>query len=113
MQDAEHAVADEQRDAEQRADAARAQDRAVELSRIDLLEHDRLPLDRDPPGEALAERDPHALLVEPHRRAHDELVALEQQERGDVGVQDVDDPHEQLVQLQPPKCVWRPHERRS
>ena len=83
---------DEQRHAEQRLDALLAQDRVEDVGVVDVGEDDRPALGRDPAGEAAAERDPDALLdllLDPSRRAGDELVRrlVEQQERARVAVE--------------------------
>jgi hypothetical protein len=73
---------------------------------VDVLDHDRRPLRGDPAGEAAPDRDPHAgldLLLEPLRRPRDQLLAgvVQQEERRGVGVEDVADPDEQLVEQAP------------
>ena len=70
---------------------------------VDVVEHDRPPLRRDPAREPAADRDPHALFdlfLEPDRRARDELVpeVVAEEDRGRVGAEHVPDAHEQLAQ---------------
>ena len=62
VQDADHAALDEQRDAEQRADALLAQDRVVDVGVVDVLDRDRAALGRDAAGEAAPEGDLDAAL---------------------------------------------------
>ena len=74
-----------------------AQDRVEDRVLVDV-DHQRPCLDRDPPGEAGAERDPHAdLLLDPERRARNQLVRLlvEEQNRAGVGAKDVADSRQQ------------------
>jgi hypothetical protein len=66
----------DERHAEHRLDALLPQDRVPDRELVDV-DHARPPLGRDPAGEALAERDADALLdllLDPERRARDELV---------------------------------------
>ena len=103
VDDAAHLPAHRERRAEQRLDPLLAQDRIEDVGGVDVLDHHRRRLRSDPAGEAPAERDADArlhLLFDPLRGAGDELVRLlvEQQERGRVGLEDVADPDEQLVE---------------
>jgi hypothetical protein len=103
VDDAEHAAAREQRHAEERLDPLLAQDRVQHVGVVDVLDHDRRPLSGDAAGEAATHRDPHPaldLLLDPLRRARHELASrlVEHQERGRVGLEDVADPEEQLVE---------------
>ena len=103
VQDAGDLALDQQRDAEQRADALLAQDRVVDVGVVDVLDDHGAALGGDAAGEAAAERDPHALLdllLDALGRAGDELAGrlVEQQERRRVGAEDVGDPLQQLRQ---------------
>ena len=103
VQDAEHAALDEQRDAEQRADALLAQDRVDDLVVVEVEDRDRPALGGDAAGEALADRDAHALLdllLDALGGASDERAALvvEHEDRRGVGAEDVADAQQQLRQ---------------
>ena len=85
-----------------------AEDRVPDRVVVDV-DRTRRPSGGDPPGETLAERDADALLdllLDPERRARDELVRLlvEQEHRARVGAKDVADPRqehrEELVHLE-------------
>jgi hypothetical protein len=98
-----------QRHAEERLDPLLAQDRVEDVGMVDVGQEDRLPQRRDPPREALAERDPDALLhllLDPDRGARDQLVGgpVEQQDRAGVDGEDVvrslEQRRQELVQLQ-------------
>ncbi len=94
---------DDQRRPEQRADPLLAQDRVEDVRVIDVGDEDRDALVGDPAGEALADRDPHALLdllLDPVRRARHELIGVlvEQQNRHGVHRQRVSDPIQELIQ---------------
>ena len=70
---------------------------------VDVVEHDRAPLRRDPAREPAADRNPHALFdlfLEPDRRTSNELVPelVAEEHRGRVGPEHVADAHEQLGQ---------------
>ena len=68
-----------ERHAEQRLDPLLAQDRVEDVGVVDVGEDHRPPLGGDPAREALADRDPDALLdllLDPDRGARDELVRL-------------------------------------
>ncbi len=62
VQDAEDAAFDQQRDAEQRADALLAQDRVEDVGVVDVVDRDRAALCGDAAGEALADGDHDAAL---------------------------------------------------
>ena len=109
MEHTDGLAADEQRYAEQRLDPLLAQNRVEHVRVVDVVEDHRLPLGRDPAGEAAADRNADAalyLLLESHRRPGHELVRLlvEQQHRARVDVEQL--PHseeeggEQLLQLE-------------
>ena len=70
---------------------------------VDVGEDDRTPLGGDAPGKAAADRDAYALLdllLDPHRRARDELVAfgIEQKGGARVDAEDVARADEQRLQ---------------
>ena len=103
VQHADHVALGQQRHAQQRADAALAQDRVEDVGVVDVGDRDRAPLGRDAAGEALAERDPHArldLLLDALRRRRHQLARalLEQQEGRRVRVQDRRDAVQQRVE---------------
>ncbi len=80
-----------------------AQDRVEHVGALDVVEDDRLPARRDPAGKPPSHRDADAgldLLLQPDRSPRDELlgIAVQQQHRAGVGVQDVADPRQQHVQ---------------
>ena len=104
--DVEHAdqlALDDQRDPEQRLDALLAQDRIEDVGVVDVGDEDRDALGRDPAGEALAERNPHAaldLLLDPLGGAGDELLRgdVEQQDRDGVDRERLLDADQELVE---------------
>ena len=103
VQDAQHAAFDEQRNAEQRADAAFAQYGVVDVGVVDVVDRDRSAFGGDPAGEAAPERDRDAVLdrrFDPLGRpcAQRRAVGFEQQDRGGVRFEDLGDPAQQLVQ---------------
>jgi hypothetical protein len=101
VQDADDAALDDQRDAEQGLDALLAQDRVEDVGVVDVVDRDRALLGGDAAGEAAAERDLHALfdlLLDPLGRARVQPVALEQEDRDGVDLEDLRDPLEQLVE---------------
>src|SRR5438105_8388966 len=100
---ADDAVTCDQRGAEERLDPFLAQERIQYVGVVDVLDRQRPALVGDSAREAPAERDPHAaldLLLEPFRRARDELARglVEEQEGGRVGLQDVSDADQELVE---------------
>ena len=102
MEHSDHAAGRDQRHAEHALDALLAEDRVQDIRVVDVVEHDRACLGRDPACEAAADRDAHALLdllLEPDGRPGDELVRrlVEHQHCGRVDLQDVSQPHEQLA----------------
>ena len=103
VQDADHAAFDEQRDAEQRADALLAQDRVEDVGVVDVLDGDRAPLGGDAAGEAAADGDLHALLdllldAAGGAGAQDAGALVEQQDRRGVGGQHLGDAAQQLLE---------------
>ena len=103
VQHADHAPLDEQRHAQQRADALLAQDRVEDVRVVDVLDRHGSALGGDPPGEAAPDRDPHAgldLLLDALRGLGHEVAGdlVEEQERGGVGPEDRGDALEQLLQ---------------
>src|SRR5437588_9854208 len=93
----------DQRGAEERLDPFLAQERIQYVGVVDVLDRQRPALVGDSAREAPAERDPHAaldLLLEPFRRARDELARglVEEQEDGRVGFQDVADADEEPLE---------------
>jgi hypothetical protein len=70
---------------------------------VDVLEDDGMAIGGDPAGEALAERDPNALLdllFDPDRGAGNEIVAraIEQEDRAGVDLEQGFRPREQRVE---------------
>ena len=57
----------QQRHAQQRPDPLLAQDRIEDVGMVDVIDRDRPPLRRDPPGEPAADRNPHAPARPPPR----------------------------------------------
>jgi hypothetical protein len=103
VQHADDPALDQQRHAEERLDAARAQQRVVDVGVRRVGDGDRLPLGGHAPGEPAAHRDhdgPLDLTLDAlGGLGHQELAGLvEQQERRGVRAQDVRDALEQLVQ---------------
>ena len=103
VQDAEDGALDEQRHAEQRADALHPQDRVQDVGVVDVGDEDRPASGRDASREAPAERDAHAaldLLLETLGGACDELagVVVEQQDGDGVDTEDVLRAGQQLVE---------------
>ena len=103
VEHAEHFVSEDEWDAGEALDALLVQDRVQHVRVVDVVEHDRPPLRRDPAREPAADGDPHApfdLFLEPDRRARDELVpeVVAEEDRGRVGVEHVPDAREQLAQ---------------
>ena len=103
VDDPDHVAVDEQRHAQERLDALLAQDRVEDVAVVDVRDDHRPPLGRDLAREALADGDPDALLdllLDPARRARDELVRrlVEQEEGARVAVERVADPVEQRLQ---------------
>ena len=103
VQHADHGALDEQRDAEQRADAALAQDRVEDVGVVDVGDVIGRRSAAIRPANPRAERNPHALLdllLDALGGGRDQLapVLVEQQERGRVGVEDLGDALEQLLQ---------------
>jgi hypothetical protein len=89
--------------AEQRPDALLAQDRVQDVGVVDLGQEERLTRRRDAAREPRAEGDAHPLgdlLLDPLRRGGDELAPrrVEQEDGGRVGVEQLADPAEQLVE---------------
>jgi hypothetical protein len=100
---ADHAPLDEQRHAEQGADALLAQDRVEDVRVVDVLDPDRAALGGDPAGEAPPHGDPHALLdllLDALGRLGHEVAGdlVEQQEGRRVGPEDRGDALQQLAQ---------------
>ena len=101
VQHADDAALHEQRDAEQRLDALLAQDRVEDVGVVDVGDGDRAALGGDAPGEAAADRDADALLdllLDALGGARVQRVALQQQDRHRVDLQDLGDPAHQLLQ---------------
>ena len=101
VQDADDGAFDEQRDAEQGLDALLAQDRVEDVGVVDVGDGDRAALGGDAPGEAAADRDPHALFdlfLDALGGARVQRVALQHQERHRVHREHLGDPLHQLVQ---------------
>ena len=90
VQHADDAALDQQRDAEQRADALLAQDRVEDVGVVDVGDGDRAALGGDAAGEAAAERDADALLdllLDPLApRAHELAVAASSSRNAAVSV---------------------------
>jgi hypothetical protein len=102
VQYADHAPLDQQRHAEQRLQALLDEDRIEDVGAGDVVDDDRSPLLRDPPGEPAAEWHAHPrldLLLQPARRAGFELVGplVEQQDRGGVDRDEAAHAREQLA----------------
>ena len=77
VEHAEHLVPEDEWDSGEALDALLAQDRVQHVRVVDVVEHDRPPLRRDPAREPAADGDPDALFdlfLEPDRGARDELV---------------------------------------
>ena len=94
---------DDQRDAQQRRDSFLAQDRIQDIGVIDVGDEDRDALGRNATGEALAQREPHALLdllLDPIGGARDELIRVRfvQQNRDCVHLQRLLDADQQFVE---------------
>ena len=103
VQHAEDGALDEQRHAEQRADALLAQDRVEDVGVVDVGDVDRPAPGRDAAREARADRDPDAaldLLLEALGGARDELlgVVVEEQDGDGVDIEDVLGARQQLVE---------------
>ena len=101
VQDAEDAAFDDQGDAEQGLDALLAQDRVEDVGVVDVGDRDGAALGGDAAREAAAEGDAHALFdffLDALGGAGVQRVALEQEDRDGVDVQDVGDPLQQLLQ---------------
>ena len=64
---ADHSVGRDQRHSEHALDALFVEDRVQDVRVVDIVEHDRACLGRDPACEAAADRDAHALLRPPLR----------------------------------------------
>ncbi len=101
VQDADHASAHEERDAEKAADPLLAEDRVEDVGILDVGDDDRAALGSDAAGEPAADRDADALLdllLDPLRRAgvqHLGVVVLDEEERRGVAVEDLGDALEQ------------------
>ena len=111
MEDAAHLSLDDERDAEHRLDPLLPQDRVEDVRVVDVVEDHRPLLGGDPSGEAAADRDADALLhllLDPERRARDELVRVlvEQEDRARVDLEDLAGPLEQGVEqlVEPQVC---------
>jgi hypothetical protein len=79
VENAEQAVADEQRHAEHRLDPLLAQNRIGHVGVIDVREDDRLPVRCDAARETTTDPNPNLLLdlfLDPDRGPRDELVRL-------------------------------------
>ena len=92
MQDADDLAFSQQRGTHQRPDALLQQDGIDDLGVIDLVNDHRAALRRDPPGEAPPHRYLHALLdlfFQPARGRRHQLagLAIQQQDRGGIGLQ--------------------------
>ena len=103
VEDADDAAAHEQRHAEQRLDPFLPQDRVEHVRVVDVVEDHRPRVAGDASREAAPERDAHALLdllLDPDRRARDELLRLlvEQQDRARVAADHLPGPAEQRVE---------------
>ena len=103
VEHADHGALHDQRHPEQRLDALLAQQRVDELGVLEIGDAHRLARAGDPAGEPLAHPDADTalhLLLEALRCARDERapVVLQQQDRGRIDVEDLDDAVEQLVQ---------------
>ena len=99
----EHPVREDERHSEEALDPFLAEDRVEVVGVVDVVEHDRTALGGDAAREPCSERDADALLhllLEPDRRAGDELVArlVEQEDGGRVRLERVSDPCQQLGQ---------------
>ena len=112
VQDAEQTAAGGQWHAEHRPDALLPEDRVDHRRRPDVVEHDRRPRRRDPPGEAGPDRHPHPLLdllLEAPRRPRHEVGAptVEEQDGGHVGADPVADVVEEVVERIARRMVMR------
>jgi hypothetical protein len=101
VHDPEHPIFQQERYAQQRADALLAQDRVEDLRPVDVGDDDRSPLRGHPSRESGAQRDPHALLdllLDSLRGAGHQLAGvLVEQEHGDgVDAQRLADAFEQV-----------------
>jgi len=96
---ADHAVLDDQRDRDERVDPALTEHRAIELDLREVRREQRLPELGDPAGHAGADRDrnrPLELDVQPDGRADvQEAVVLDEEDRGGIRFQHLDDAGEQ------------------
>ena len=102
VEHSDHTIGRDQRHSEHALDALFAEDRVQDVRVVDVVEHDRARLGRDPAREAAADRDAYALLdlfLEPDGRPGDELVRrlVDHQHCDRVDLQDVSQPYEQLA----------------
>ena len=96
-------VPHDERDAEHRLDPLLAQDGVENVGVVDVGKDHRPPLGGDRPGESAADRDAHALLdllLEPDRRARDELVPLRVEQEHGARVHSEDVPCAEQERLQ-------------
>src|SRR5690348_11171742 len=95
MEDSERRAGDDERHAEHRLDPLLAEDRVPDRVDVDV-DRARPTLCRNPPREPFAERDADTLLdllLDPERRARDELVRplVEEEHGARVGTEDLAD----------------------
>lgn len=93
----------DERDAHQGADPLLAEDRIEYVGVVDVVDPDRTPLRRDPPGEPRSQRNPYPalhLLLDAARGARHERggLAVEEQDGGGVRREDRGDPPQQLLE---------------
>jgi hypothetical protein len=103
VQHADHPAARHHRHAHHRLDPLVQQDRVQHGGVVHPVQDDRPVLGRDPPGEPVADRDPHPLddlLLQARGRRRDELTGREvqHQRRGRVRPQRLPGPVQQLRQ---------------
>jgi hypothetical protein len=103
VEDADHVSTVQERHPGHRVDALRDQERVDHGRLVDPIDHPGRPLGRDVPGEAPAQRNPHALthlFLDAAGGGGDQLARLgvEEEDGGRVDVQDLTDPLQQLVE---------------
>ncbi len=103
MKHSDQIALDDQRYSEQRGDPLLTQNRIEDVGVVHVGDEDRDALGRNPAGEALADRNPHALLdlfFDSLRGACDELSrrGVVQQDRDGVDLERLLDADQQLVE---------------
>src|SRR5207237_4194899 len=101
VQHAQELALEQEGHAQERTDSFLAQERVEHLAVVDVLEHDRPALGRDPSRESLSHRNAHPaldLLLEPSRPQRDQHVALLEEDRRRVHRKYAPDATEQLAQ---------------